>query len=173
MKIPERLCNRLFRWALSIIGSRDPDAVIGGQDDPYLKRWWVIPRNPLLNIYLHVFLRDDDDRYLHDHPWINLSVLLVGDYREVVFREPRMTRKFAREFDCLVGGERGITREAGDLVFRMPRHAHRILLRSDRVVTLFITGPRVRKWGFYTSRGWKYWRDCVRPDDPGKLVEGL
>lgn len=62
----------------------EPHLVVGDPDDPYMLRWWVIPRNPLLNIYIHKFLRDDDDRALHDHPWPSLSVLLRGRLREIV-----------------------------------------------------------------------------------------
>jgi len=61
---------------------RDPDIVIGGRADPYLLRWFMIPRNPIFNVYLHEFRRSDDDRALHDHPWINLSYLIDGEYVE-------------------------------------------------------------------------------------------
>ena len=37
----------------------------------------------MFNLYLHEFSRSDDDRALHDHPWLfNLSVLLSGTYVE-------------------------------------------------------------------------------------------
>jgi hypothetical protein len=58
-----------MRWFKKIAGSRPPDFVIGG-DSPYMLRWWIIPRNKFFNIYLHRFLRSDDDRALHDHPWV-------------------------------------------------------------------------------------------------------
>jgi hypothetical protein len=71
--------NYLLNWAKS----RNPDFVIGGNERPYLLRWWVIPRNPVFNVYLHCFLRSDDDRALHTHPWLfNVSWLLLGKYRE-------------------------------------------------------------------------------------------
>ena len=62
---------------------RKPDFIIGPKDAPYLRRWWIIPRNRLFNIYLHQILRSDDDRALHDHPWINCSIILKGRYMEV------------------------------------------------------------------------------------------
>ena len=40
---------------------RQPDFVVGKPEDPYLLRWWVIPRNKRFNVYLHKFLRSDDD----------------------------------------------------------------------------------------------------------------
>lgn len=62
---------------------RKPDLCIGGEDSPYLKRWWLIPRNRFFNVYLHQFLKDDDDRALHDHPWWSVSFLLKGRLREI------------------------------------------------------------------------------------------
>lgn len=62
---------------------RYPDMVIGEAIDPYLLRWWIIPRNRFFNIYLHKFMRSDDDRALHDHPWAwNLSLIIKGSYIE-------------------------------------------------------------------------------------------
>jgi len=43
--------RQLMLWLADwIIGRREPDRVIG---DHYLERWYVVPRNPVLNIYLH------------------------------------------------------------------------------------------------------------------------
>lgn len=60
---------------------RKPDFVIGDLSNPYLLRWWVIPRNRFFNVYLHKFLRDDDDRALHDHPWWSMSIILSSTLR--------------------------------------------------------------------------------------------
>ena len=44
--------------------------------------------------------------------------------------------------------------------WRSPWTAHRIILMGDvegkliPVTTLFITGPRIRKWGFHCEEGW-------------------
>lgn len=66
------------KWFERISWDRAPDFVIGRTGDPYMERWWLIPRNRFFNIYLHRFWRSDDDRALHDHPWVNLSILLKG-----------------------------------------------------------------------------------------------
>src|SRR4051795_6598747 len=102
-----RLAKRLLRpfW-------REPDFYIGGKVNPYLLRWWVIPRNRFFNVYLHKFLRDDDDRALHDHPWVSLSVILRGGYIEHTATEVRR-------------------RGAGSVVFRRAKHAHRIELLRE------------------------------------------
>jgi hypothetical protein len=145
---------------------RAPDFIIGGEDDPYLRRWWVIPRNRFFNIYLHHFMRSDDDRALHDHPWVNLSVLLTNEYIE-----------------HMPGGLEKI-RRAGDMVLRWPSAAHRVELfearyvdgtpdwRDDPVWTLFITGPRVRQWGFLCPQGWRHWKDFTAGKNGERVGRG-
>ena len=142
--------NYLIAWAQR----REPDFVIGGQDDPYLLRWWLLPRNPLFNVYVHLFLRSDDDRALHDHPWaFNISHLLYGHYLE-----------HTKEGTFL--------RRAGCWKFRLGGAPHRIELTNTQVWTLFITGPRVRSWGFLCPQGWIHWRDFTSRDDKGAVGRG-
>jgi hypothetical protein len=154
--------------------ARQPHQVIGGFDNPYLLRWYVIPRNPLLNIYVHKFLRSDDDRALHDHPWWFVSVMLRGGYDEVT--ETVVNRR----------------RRAGSIAFRRAEWRHRVRLITESVCqtcngtgvgygtvpdgrwmetdcgdcdgtgeithaerpcwTLIVTGRRVRTWGFWCPR---------------------
>jgi hypothetical protein len=138
---------------------RAPDLEIGGHGNPYLRRWFVIPRNRLCNIYLHQFLRDDDDRALHDHPWgSNCSVLLDGRYIEVLFRREPV------HGDPLPPQTR-VVRRPGWLVFRRAATAHRVELFRDAegrpmpVWSLFLTGPMLRSWGFWCPAGrWVHWR---------------
>jgi hypothetical protein len=39
------------------------------------------------------------------------------------------------------------------------------------VKTLFITGPKVRRWGFYCKRAWKHWKQFL--SHYGSAHEGL
>lgn len=129
---------------------RSPDFVIGPPNDAYLERWWVIPRNRWFNVYLHHFRRSDDDRALHDHPWVNCSILLTGCYLEYCNGQPVKKRRAWRPW------------APWRLVFRLPTSAHRIeLIDGSDVWTLFITGPRVRVWGFLCARGWIPWTEFV------------
>lgn len=130
-------------WIIDRALRRDPDFVIGGKVDPYLNRWWIIPRNSIFNIYLHQFIRSDEDRALHDHPWPSLSLMLRG----------RMAKLSDR-------GWRDI--QAGQWRIRSPWFAHSLQLpqeMSGLAWTLFITGPRLRSWGFHCPKGWVHWRD--------------
>jgi hypothetical protein len=139
---------------------RPPDFVIGGRDRPYMERWWLIPRNPWFNVYLHRILRSDDDRALHDHPWVNCSILLDGSYVELV-----PARRGGYAWGAPTTAKR---RRAGAVVLRRARAPHRLVLDGGAaVISLFVTGPRTREWGFYAEHGWVHWQAFTDPDDPG------
>lgn len=123
--------------------------VIGDLSDPYLTRWFIIPRNRFLNIYLHRFHRSDDDRALHDHPWWSVGMVLRGGYWDVT----PLGRKWLRP---------------GAVKVRSPETAHRVELpEGSESWSLFITGPRVREWGFHCPQGWRHWRDFTAPTAEG------
>jgi hypothetical protein len=143
----------ILRWARN----REPDFIIGGRERPYLRRHWLIPRNPLFNVYVHEFLRSDDDRALHTHPWmVNASWLLAGSYIEHTARP-----------NC----DRIVVRVAGDWKVRWGASPHRIELRAP-CWTLFMTGPRVREWGFLCPKGFVHWKRFTAPTDKGSIGAG-
>lgn len=156
-------------WADRIIGLRGvrrPDFTVGSPDAPYLLRWWVIPRNRFFNVYLHCFCRSDDDRALHDHPYLfNCSVLLRGQYREWV---PCNCAQCGIDGN----GNQYTDRTAPAIAPRWGASPHRIELTNGTCWTLFITGPRVREWGFYCPQGWKPWHKFTAPGKPGEMGPG-
>lgn len=152
-----------------------PDFVIGDPAEPYMNRWWVIPRNKWFNVYLHQFLRSDDDRALHNHPWIfNASFLIAGQYREHTIAYGGINHRKLYE--------------TGELKFRGWNAAHRVelvntyktvkdLLENNPVPapcwTLFITGPVIQEWGFFCEKaGFVHWKDFCKPDEPGQRGAG-
>lgn len=158
MKLPHALLLPLRRRLMDIAFSRDPDFVIGGADKPYMRRWWIIPRNRFFNIYLHEFLRSDDDRALHDHPWWNLSLLLTNEYVEHTIS---------------AGGVNVRTLyNVGDLKFRSAKAAHRVELTRGPTWSLFITGPTIREWGFHCPNGCRPWKQFVDQRDHGSIGRG-
>lgn len=151
-----RICRTLHR----LIGtpSRPPDFTIGPEDSPYMLRWWVTPRNRFFNIYLHHILQDDDDRALHDHPWWSLSFCLAGSLFEHYEKNDVARWRFIRP---------------GAIVFRNGKMPHRLeLISSEPAITVFITGPRFREWGFHCPQGWRHWRDFTVPGKPGQRGPG-
>ena len=155
MRLPPQIQSRLFLWAWRLAHQRQPDFVIGPPEQPYLERWWIIPRNHVFNIYLHKINKSDDDRALHDHPWVNASVLLNGSYVEVTPTEP------------------GLLRVEGDVVLRRAVAAHRLVVPDRRHVwSLFLTGPNIRTWGFHCPQGWIPWREFCEPTNKGQIGKG-
>lgn len=148
----------LAKHVRAVMTSRPPDFVIGPPGDPYMLRWWWIPRNRFFNVYLHKILHDDEDRALHDHPWASLSYMIEGELVEHYKRCP------GEHIVRLV--------KAGQWVYRSPRFAHRLVLLGESTITIFMTGPVVRAWGFHCPKGWVPWRDFVEPGKPGEVGRG-
>lgn len=207
------LTSKVAARCARICARRPPDFVVGGMDNPYLLRWYVTPwrrwfldpatgktregltgwrrwaaavTSRLPNLYLHVFLRPDDDRALHDHPWAWVSWLLSGTYIEHTIG---------------AGGIRHQrTRQAGSLRAAFARGAHRVDLQALPVdgpyprglhfavfavldcglishlhhrpaMTLFLTGIRTRNWGFHCPEaGWVPWEKFTDPATAGSTV---
>lgn len=127
------------------------------------------------SLKLHVILRSDDDRALHDHPWTFLTLMLAGGYYEHTFTKIKgvMKKTWVRP---------------GSLRLCRAPHAHRLELAEEKptddrngtasvtptsffqadakpmftpAVTLVFMWPRFREWGFYTSEGWKNWKSFL------------
>jgi hypothetical protein len=134
---------------MALVGTltqRRPDQLIGGD---YLARWFIQRNKSAANLYLHCLMRDDDDRALHDHPWVNTSIVLAGSYREIT---PAGT----------------VLREPGAAVHREAEALHRLEVVQWPVWSLFVTGPKTREWGFQTPGGWVHWRDFVPVEEGGR-----
>ncbi|SHS18209.1 Uncharacterised protein [Mycobacteroides abscessus subsp. abscessus] len=154
---------------LSILLSGQPHQVIGEDPrDPYLRRWFLWPRNRFVNLYGHLFEHSDPPP-IHNHPWPFLTIVVKGSYLEV-------TRTGV------------IERRAGSVAFRRSQHSHRIMLPTDAeghdipCITVVLTGPRRRHWGFWCPGStktdeerfvpWEQFgsRGCGEPH-PGKEIQ--
>lgn len=162
--------QKIIDW-FGVLVSGEPHFYIGGRERPYMLRWYLIPRNRWLNIYLHKFCRDDDDRALHDHPWWFASLMLWGQYLE--------TRDVTISGDCFQCEHRvDQVRSFPSIAFRRSTDRHRVTLAKDatgRPVpcwTLVITGRKVREWGFWCPKGFVPWHKFVAVDDPGAIGPG-
>jgi hypothetical protein len=119
----------------------------------YLRRWFIIKSNRF-NIYLHNFHSSDEDRALHDHPWWSIGMILKGQYLEHMPQNHTMW-VYQKNRD-----EKVVVRHKFEPVYRAPHHIHRIELIDNKPVwTLFITGPKRRKWGFWCPQGFRRDKD--------------
>jgi hypothetical protein len=158
MRVPKFILWWLQNEAGSVVLRRKPDFLIGGVADPYMRRWWIIPRNKVFNIYLHHFLHSDEDRALHDHPWWNVSILLRGGYIEHTI--------------AAGGVNRAVSYSEGAIKGRFATAAHRIELDRGPCWSLFITGPVIREWGFHCPKEWRPWKQFVDDRDHGSVGRG-
>lgn len=110
-----------------------------------------------------VVRNNDDGQALHDHPWWGLSFVLYGGYFER-WVDPRPGQ---------VPWQYCLWWAPGSVIFRSAVHRHRITLREGKPCwTLFVTGPRVREWGFWCPQGFVHWRDFTKPGDYGQVGKG-
>jgi hypothetical protein len=141
-----RLANRKYRsgtrWCVWRWTEVDPDG-----DGPYLTRLNIV-QTPLFSIMLHWIHRPDPQPDMHDHPVSFLSIVLRGWYREQV--------PFGRIIDV-----RRI-KTVKWFNFKRATDAHCIIDVKSPLITLVITGPVRREWGFYTSNEWVPWREYAR-----------
>lgn len=144
-------------WFKTLISGQPHQRIQNYNLEPYLDRWYIIPRNRKINVYLHHFLHSDDDRAIHDHPWWFISIILKGSYTEQIEDEDGDEAYISRHsiFNRLGGG----------VAFRPALHRHRVILdnstpgspilKDKPCWTLIITGPNSRTWGFWCSTNQK------------------
>lgn len=114
-----------------IIGQR-----LGDPKCPYMRRW--VLNLGLFSIRLHHWLRGDDPRHMHDHPWWWFSLVLKGIL-----------------IDVTESGEEMLP--PGSLRYHPALHKHTV--KTNGCWTLLLTGPERRIWGFWVARrsGHPYW----------------
>lgn len=105
--------------------------VITKNGSPYMRRVYLIER-PRFDLLLHHLCQPDADRWLHDHPWWFLAIVLQGGYIE-----QRTTRT----------GELR-THRVRHVNFVGRRTFHRIETVEPDTWTLVLTGHRHRIWGY-------------------------
>jgi len=140
-----------------------------------MHRWWRIPRNWATNVYYHIVLRSDDDRALHDHPWLSVSIVLEGGYFEHTIDAGGINHKhwfgpgsirfrpsgtFAHRLELpLRKVQVGFEDEPSTMTFmdddiRLSEHKPVFEDQESPCTTIFITGPVLRRWGFHATDEW-------------------
>lgn len=116
-----------------------PCRIIDIDDKPYLERYYlfsVLGRE----FYLHRFVSGDGDRNLHDHPWdFSFSLVLTGSYDEVV-------QKYFCPKSLGILKKRKLKRGRFNII--KGSKFHQIVSAEPETWTLFVTGKRIKDWGF-------------------------
>ncbi len=144
VKIPRVMLASIRRRVLDHMSKHPATRVIRNlSGDPYLNRWELLGNHRMFDIYLHEFLRSDDNRALHDHPGVSIAIVLQGKYVEW-FR-----------------AEKYKLRTEGEVVLRRAATPHRIQIieSAPRAITVFLRGPKLRDWGFHCADGWRHHSD--------------
>ena len=133
----------LWEWFKRLVSGKPHIRIHPGQ---YIDRWHLLPRNNWFNIYLHKYYGGDSARAPHDHPWWNTTIVLRGGFIEHTY-----SHSDAGHFEVEIH-----FRLSGAVIHRKAETIHRIELPDGmrgRTWTLFITGPKTRKWGFWEDDG--------------------
>jgi hypothetical protein len=133
--------------------------IVNCEREPYLHRWYVL-RTERVGVFIHRFVRSDEDRALHDHPWSFIVIPLWGGYIEHSDRLPQV-------WGVDLGYRIPVRRRVWPLIstrYRGTDYRHRVELVNERPSwSLFIRFKKVREWGFWPKTGFilwnKWWQD--------------
>lgn len=130
---------RFGNWYKKIMGRKwgYSHDLVGRFECPYLERriLWL----GWFTLRYHKFLRSDEDRSLHDHPWWFVTFPLDA-YDEMV---PLPCGKIG-----FADSERH-TVKRWRFHYRPASYMHRVMLRKTPTRTIVVTGARTRRWGFH------------------------
>ena len=110
-----------FKW-------REP---LGLLECPYAYRTYLIFFG--YSIRIHFWLRSDDKRYMHNHPWWFITFVLKGYYIDMSLNGIDMVDTFSFRY-------------------RKPNHTHYVQIPSGGCTTILITGRNKNKWGFWINQ---------------------
>lgn len=122
-----------------------------GEEDLYLNRWRLF-ESKHFGVKLHQFVRSDSDAELHNHPWDwAASLILAGGYSE--------------ERRVVSSSDNGRWHDTVQQRFFLPfslnflraNTFHRVDLLEEDCWTIFVTGPKVQSWGFWSRTSREFW----------------
>ena len=118
--------------------------------EPYLERYYLFLKDRIdfpFNIFIHKFIKGDDETDLHDHPWGYFTLILYGGYWEYEY-----ANKLQPVDNNLYKDEKIIKywRKPGYWSTRNANYSHRIEIDKNKgCITLFIPYKKYKDWGFY------------------------
>lgn len=135
-----------------------------GCGEPYMVRF-TLAEIFGRELKLHIMLRSDNDREMHDHPWGFWSLVLSGGYDE----EVPANQINPTELPCTTSISRDtwpIAREPGALNYRPPEWRHKVVLRPSTLTEAMHYAPwpvKILRWldGFQSMRRIIHWHEAL------------
>lgn len=117
----------------------------------YLRRWRI--EAPLFSIRLHHWLHSDDTRSFHDHPWGFYTIILKGKYHDCSPADPNKIPFMKTNWDGSTYPYPIVMElmTPGKVRYRPAHHKHYVLVEPPGCWTILITGPKIRRWGFWVK----------------------
>ncbi len=145
--------------------------IVNCEKQPYLHRWYVV-RTERVSLFVHKFVRSDEDRALHDHPWSFIVLPIWRGYIEHNERLPNIpfdSEHIKELADYVENGPDFVPHQSRvwpilGTRFRSSLYRHRVeLIDGKPSWSLFIRFKKVREWGFWLPQGFmlwnKFWQD--------------
>lgn len=107
---------------------------MGKSECPYLRRW--VFNAGMFSVRLHHWYASDDARYFHDHPWWFITFVLAGGYTDISPAGQQVMK-------------------TGSTCYRPAFHRHTVQVNPGGCWTFLITGPEIRRWGFWVKGKFK------------------
>ena len=128
----------MIRRLLERLARNRPCRVIDSDGKPYLCRMYLF-RLGGWRFYLHKFFGADGERWIHDHPFSGVSIVLCGRYTEEVITALSLPEPVVVERECRF------------INFVSKHKFHRIKAVQVPTWTLFVHAPHCKAWGFMES----------------------
>lgn len=153
------IASYVEKACLALARRLEKRVITRGDNSPYLERHYIFRKRwvpkwapQLPSVYLHHFLRGDDEVELHNHPWrLSLSLILAGGYREERRVGTRIKSRMVRP---------------GMINIIRGNDYHRVELLDPKkgAWTLFITTTREQNWGFWhpQTKEFLFWEDHLK-----------
>jgi hypothetical protein len=130
---------------------------LGVKECPYAYRWML--NLGLFSVRVHHWVRSDDKRYFHDHPWAFITIILKGGYTDVSWRGDIDGLKkdiSARHGNLTLSDDKKYIVEkdtviAGNWRYRPSSHRHYVDVPKGGCWSLLFCSYPVRNWGFWVN----------------------
>lgn len=133
---------------------------LGKKECPYAYRFVLIFFG--FSIRVHYWLRSDDKRHMHDHPWDFRTFVLRGAYYDVsrYDTEEEIPTKLQGSYRTETFEEDHIlVREYVTVTaFRKANHKHYVEIPKPGVITILFCSRPYNKWGFWIAGKKTLWR---------------